>query len=102
MRCVEHISHVVLNEFGEFFVAFVFMRRNDLHQTRALDAGFVRKHENEKHVFIDNGVVFIVVVEAGFMQNVIQNSIRAEKKRAEEAIHKIRLDNKLASVRLSC
>ena len=73
MRCVEHISHVVLNEFGEFFVAFVFMRRNDLHQTRARDAGFVRKHENEKHVFIDNGVVFIVVVEAGFMQNVIQN-----------------------------
>ena len=73
MRCVEHISDVVLHEFGEFFVAFVFMRRNDLHQTHARDVGFVRKHENEKHVFIDNGVVFIVVVEAGFMQNVIQN-----------------------------
>ena len=70
MRCVEHISNVVLNQFGEFFVAFVFMRRNDLHQTYARDAGFVRKHENEEHVFIDNGVV-LIVVEIGFVQNVI-------------------------------
>ena len=73
MRCVEHISDVVLKEFCELFVAFAFMRRNDLHQTHARDAGFVRKHENEKHVFIDNGVVFIVVVESGFMQNIIRN-----------------------------
>jgi len=73
MRCIENISNVILKEFGEFFVAFAFMRRNDLHQTHARDAGFVRKHENEKHVFIDNGVVLIVIVEAGFVQNVIRN-----------------------------
>jgi hypothetical protein len=71
MRCVEHISDVVLNEFGEFFVALGFMRRNNLHQTCARDAGFVRNHENEKHVFIHDGVVFIFIVEIGFMQNVI-------------------------------